>query len=219
MNVWGKNERSWRKARKRGVSPIIATILLVAITVVLAAVLYVLISGLTHGPGSTPIGSAFTAGNPVSSSGYTGAVACPAAAGAFGALTTYIAAGHYIYTLTVETSTITMSSGLFEVKTSTGAIDTATGGGGFYIVNIAGNVVAASCVAAAGALAMTAPMSLFTTTAAACNSATCSTSSPLTSIYTIVIDVGTVAPSGTGLSFITVGTGSYSGTTSPLGLP
>lgn len=59
MNVFGKRERSWRKARKRGVSPIIATILLVAITVVLAAVLYVLISGLTKGPGTTPIGTAF----------------------------------------------------------------------------------------------------------------------------------------------------------------
>ena len=67
MNVWETNKRSWRKARKRAVSPIIATILLVAITVVLAAVLYVLISGLTHGPGNTPIGSAFTAGNAVSS--------------------------------------------------------------------------------------------------------------------------------------------------------
>jgi len=43
-----------RKSRRRGVSPIIATILLVAITVVLAAVLYVLISGLTHTGGSTP---------------------------------------------------------------------------------------------------------------------------------------------------------------------
>ena len=219
MNVFGKNERSWRKARKRGVSPIIATILLVAITVVLAAVLYVLISGLTHGPGSTPIGSAFSAGNPVSSSGYAGATACPAAAGAFAALTTYIAAGHYVYTLTVESSTISMSSALFEVKTSTGAIDTAAGGGGFYVVNIAGSVVAASCVAAAGALAMTSPMSLFTTTAAACNGATCSTSSPLTSIYTIVIDVGTAAPAGTGLTFVAVGTGSYSGTTAALSLP
>jgi flagellin-like protein len=39
---------------KRGVSPIIATILLVAITVVLAAVLYVLISGLTSSGASTP---------------------------------------------------------------------------------------------------------------------------------------------------------------------
>ncbi|HEV2166902.1 MAG TPA: archaellin/type IV pilin N-terminal domain-containing protein [Thermoplasmata archaeon] len=46
-------------------SPIIATILLVAITVVLAAVLYVLISGLTRGPGNTPIGSAFAAGSAV----------------------------------------------------------------------------------------------------------------------------------------------------------
>ena len=55
MNVFGKRARSWRKARKRGVSPIIATILLVAITVVLAAVLYVLISGLTKGPGASPI--------------------------------------------------------------------------------------------------------------------------------------------------------------------
>jgi len=45
----------WRKSRKRGVSPIIATILLVAITVVLAAVLYVLVAGLTHTSTSTPL--------------------------------------------------------------------------------------------------------------------------------------------------------------------
>ncbi|MGA8604587.1 MAG: archaellin/type IV pilin N-terminal domain-containing protein, partial [Thermoplasmata archaeon] len=50
-------------------SPIIATILLVAITVVLAAVLYVLISGLSSGGvGSKPIGSAFSAGNPTTAS-------------------------------------------------------------------------------------------------------------------------------------------------------
>ena len=36
------------------VSPVIATILMVAITVVLAAVLYVMVSGLITGPGSTP---------------------------------------------------------------------------------------------------------------------------------------------------------------------
>ena len=69
MNVLGKRERSWRKARKRGVSPIIATILLVAITVVLAAVLYVLISSLTTGGASTvPIGTAFSFGAPAQSS-------------------------------------------------------------------------------------------------------------------------------------------------------
>ena len=54
MNVLGENTRRWRKTRQRGVSPIIATILLVAITVVLAAVLYVLVSGLTRTGASTP---------------------------------------------------------------------------------------------------------------------------------------------------------------------
>jgi flagellin-like protein len=59
MGLWTEKARSWRKAKKRAVSPIIATILLVAITVVLAAVLYILISGLTKGPGNTPLGTAF----------------------------------------------------------------------------------------------------------------------------------------------------------------
>jgi archaeal type IV pilus assembly protein PilA len=54
MNVLGESARRWRTSRKRGVSPIIATILLVAITVVLAAVLYVLVSGLTKSGASTP---------------------------------------------------------------------------------------------------------------------------------------------------------------------
>ena len=68
MNVFGEKKRGWRKARKRGVSPIIATILLVAITVVLAAVLYVLISGLTSGPGNAPLGSHFGWGTPSNNS-------------------------------------------------------------------------------------------------------------------------------------------------------
>jgi flagellin-like protein len=95
MNVLGKKERSWRKARKRGVSPIIATILLVAITVVLAAVLYVLISGLTHGTGTAPLGTNFSWGSPVNATG-TSATGCAATfycytieiAGAGGGVTT-----------------------------------------------------------------------------------------------------------------------------------
>jgi flagellin-like protein len=55
MNVFGRASQKWRKNRNRGVSPIIATILLVAITVVLAAVLYVLISGLTGSTAAAPI--------------------------------------------------------------------------------------------------------------------------------------------------------------------
>jgi archaeal type IV pilus assembly protein PilA len=79
MNVLGTSARSWRKARKRAVSPIIATILLVAITVVLAAVLYVLITGLTTGGASSvPIGTTFAYGTPAQSSNAncgTGAIA------------------------------------------------------------------------------------------------------------------------------------------------
>lgn len=52
-NRWNASAGN-RSRRKRGVSPIIATILLVAITVVLAAVLYVLVSGLTSHGASTP---------------------------------------------------------------------------------------------------------------------------------------------------------------------
>ncbi|MCI4335217.1 MAG: type IV pilin [Thermoplasmata archaeon] len=67
--MWSQKARSFRKTNKRGVSPIIATILLVAITVVLAAVLYILISGFTKGPGNAPIGSAFTFGTPQKTTG------------------------------------------------------------------------------------------------------------------------------------------------------
>jgi len=80
MNVFGKNERSWRKARKRGVSPIIATILLVAITVVLAAVLYVLISGLTHGTGSAPLGTNFGWGGGIAQNNATSSSPSPCTA-------------------------------------------------------------------------------------------------------------------------------------------
>jgi flagellin-like protein len=210
MNVFGKSERSWRKARKRGVSPIIATILLVAITVVLAAVLYVLITGLTHGPSSVGIGGAFNAGNPVAST-------CAPAANTYAA--NGCKGGDYIYTLTVESSSITFTSAEFEVKTSTGAILGLTAGtGGFAIMNTAGVAVALSAATSA-TMAMTSPFTAFSATAGACNGNTCSSSSPLTSIYTIVIDMGTANPAGQGYTFVAIGIGTYSGTTAPLALP
>ena len=64
MAAFGDKVRSWRRKAKRGVSPIIATILLVAITVVLAAVLYILISGLTGGSSSVPLGTAYALNSP-----------------------------------------------------------------------------------------------------------------------------------------------------------
>lgn len=51
FGVAKRMKRSWRR-REEAVSPVIATILLVAITVVLAAVLYILVIGATQGIGS-----------------------------------------------------------------------------------------------------------------------------------------------------------------------
>jgi flagellin-like protein len=45
---------------RRGVSPVIATILMVAITVVLAAVLYVMVSGYMEGGAVTPVAGQLT---------------------------------------------------------------------------------------------------------------------------------------------------------------
>src|SRR6266702_7408253 len=49
-----KTMKSIIRKDEAAVSPVIATILMVAITVVLAAVLYVMVSGLITGPGGTP---------------------------------------------------------------------------------------------------------------------------------------------------------------------
>jgi flagellin-like protein len=212
MNVFGKNERSWRKARKRGVSPIIATILLVAITVVLAAVLYVLISGLTSGGvGSKPIGSAFTAGNPIASTCTSTSAQTIAAA----AITGGCKSGDFIYTLTVESSTVNFGSVLFEVKTAAGTIATSTVSASFAVLNIAQQVCAISVFTATSGFAMSSTWANYGLT----TTPTFSSSSPLTGLYTIVIDMGSAtATTGTGLTFVTLGTGGYSGTTS-LSLP
>ncbi len=49
-------KKSWKN--RSGVSPVIATILMVAITVVLAAVLYVMVMGFGGGSGQNPTGFA-----------------------------------------------------------------------------------------------------------------------------------------------------------------
>jgi flagellin-like protein len=204
MNVLGQSERSWRKARKRAVSPIIATILLVAITVVLAAVLYVLISGLTHGPGSTPIGSAFAAGNP--RSGTCAAGSTLAANGC--------KAGDFFETLTIEQSTVTFGSVLLEVIVSaTGNAWTACAGAcGMAIVSTSGATVAYVAIAAAAPMVMTGALQFTyvgTTTSG-------STLSP--GLYTISLDLGTAGTTGMGISFVAIGQGSYSGTTASVSL-
>jgi len=109
----------WRKKGKRGVSPIIATILLVAITVVLAAVLYILISGLTKGPGSTPIGTALALGAPAEAS----------------------VAGKFWYNFSIQSAGggIIANNLNFQVQTASGSIVTLTGT--MSLLNLAGTAV------------------------------------------------------------------------------
>jgi flagellin-like protein len=52
------HKKGWKN--RNGVSPVIATILMVAITVVLAAVLYVMVSGYMEGGATTPASGALT---------------------------------------------------------------------------------------------------------------------------------------------------------------
>lgn len=121
--MYGKSDtkRSWRKARKRGVSPIIATILLVAITVVLAAVLYILISGLTKGPGNTPLGTSLALNKPSEAAKGTN--------------------NWYNFSVQSAGGGIVLNDINFQVVTSTGGIVSPGGSWTLSVLNIGGTVI------------------------------------------------------------------------------
>ncbi|MCI4372107.1 MAG: type IV pilin [Thermoplasmata archaeon] len=193
-------------------SPIIAMILLVAIVVVLAAVLYVLVSGLAHGPGSTPIGAAFAAGQVSSGTCTAGSAQTLGPA----AITGGCKAGDFIYVLTVESSAVSFGSVLFEVKTPSGS---GFAGGGpsssFAVLDSGSHVAAISVTGTIVVMTTKWPGYGLTTTAPTYKDVT-----PLTNLYSIVIDAGSASPTtGMGLTFVALGIGSYSGSTSPITLP
>ncbi|HTT25733.1 MAG TPA: archaellin/type IV pilin N-terminal domain-containing protein [Thermoplasmata archaeon] len=185
-----------RKNGRRGVSPIIATILLVAITVVLAAVLYVLISGLTRGPGNTPIGSALGTGSAKFVTG-TGAVGC---------LT-----GDSCYAIPIASASggVTVASMNLQIKTSSGTVYLMTGtvAGGANVTGLSGSLVAGGPVGKASGYSL----STWTTG---------TSTTVLASSMTIWLDLGqpTTSPAGTGLTLYIYGVGSYSGQVT-VGLP
>jgi len=183
----------WRKKGKRAVSPIIATILLVAITVVLAAVLYILISGLTKGPGNTPIGTAVGFGNP------------NLVQGAVGSTFPTCKAADYCYVITIASASgITPSSLNAYIRTS-GALTWAgmAGGGGMGISDIKGATVVSSPVAAAAAFSVTSWTA----------GAGYTTTTPVTTSMAVWLDMGTSSPAGQGYQLVIVGSGSFSGQT------
>jgi hypothetical protein len=148
----------------------------------------------------------FIAGNPSAATLCTGASAPTVGC---------LAATDYFYTLSIETSTFTFGEVLFKVVQPEGSVYAATTHGAFAILNASGHIVAAFNLTAGGPLAMSvsAGWSYFT------SSTGVSSSSSLDSLYTIVIDMGSVNPTSQGYTFVAVGTGGYSGMTTPLALP
>jgi flagellin-like protein len=200
-----RESRRARLPRSRGVSPVIGIILLVAITVVLAAVLYVMVAGLTHGPASAPIGSAFLIDSPAAGTCWAAGVTAHVCG----------AAGNKLYNLTVEESaSVTLGDILLEVRTPSDAVYKNPLAATFSIMKVGSSTpVAYYAVAASAGLAMT---KSFTT------SPGYSLSTVITTSMYVVVGTGTHASNwspGQGNYVSVLGTGHYTGATAGEVLP
>ncbi len=135
----------------------------------------------------------FSVGNPIAGN-------CPSG-GTFA--TRGCVSGDFTYNLTIETSSIRFGEVLFHIDTADSNVYVATGPySGFSILTLSGSL-AAHYQTVGGVMNMTSGWIYVGGFSAL---------TPLSSVYTIVVDVGTVNPHGQGLAFAAVGTGSYSWT-------
>lgn len=112
-------------------------------------------------------------------------------------------AGDFVYNLSIEASSITFGEVLFHIETPYGTLYVASGPySGFAILNSNGSLVALYQTVG-GVMNMTEGWNYVAGT---------TTSTPLSSAYTIVVDVGTANPRHQGYEFIARGSGSFSGT-------
>ena len=194
LRTWpGRSRLNGRK--RNGVSPIIGIILLVAITVVLAAVLYVLISGYAHDGGvSTPIGTALALGP---------------AAGVTGTKTTstYCATNHPCYAVSIASAGtgITLGDVKFVVTQNGVTRVVQSNSAQISIVGSSGTAVAYTTLKKGDALETTSWAKFATGFSAA---------SPLVDTMSIWIQFGstTLHPEQQGFSLEVVGAGTFSGT-------
>ncbi len=189
--MWSEKTRSWRKKGKRAVSPIIATILLVAITVVLAAVLYILISGLTKGPGNTPLGTEFGWGDGQKITGPVG----------YTLVANGCVAGDQCYVFSITPGNGIVANNLaFQIKNTLGAVQTFSA---VTLMDVKGSTQAQYTTANGWSTAVP----------AACPAGdVCFGNAPMTNSMTLILDTGvTPAVTYSGYSFSAVGQGTYSG--------
>ena len=201
MNIWGKNERSWRRKNKRAVSPIIATILLVAITVVLAAVLYILIQQYTkNGSNGSPLGTAF----------------------AFSGSTDAASTANNYYNMTIEQASPTLNFGnlLFQLKSPGGSVTTT--GIAVVVANPSGIVEAMYCLGTVSPVAGLATectgQGTWVYEGAHCTSpaftTACSSTSVLSTSSFLSLVVTPITTSLTGYTLYALGQGAFSGSVS-----
>jgi hypothetical protein len=172
------------------------TLILVLILVVTIPLLSQQTSHVSTCPCNGPL---FSLGNPLAGT-------CPSG----GTISTRgCFSGDYVNNLTVESSTMTFGAVRFYVETPNGTALIASGDhSGFAILSLAGSVVA-YYETSVGVMNMTSGWIY----ADGVNSST-----PLTTIYTVVVDMGTMNPQGQGYTLVAVWTNSYSGV-SPIALP
>lgn len=187
--------RSARRRRARGVSPIIATILLVAIVVVLAAVLYVLVGNLSSARSNEPLGSALALGPAIATSGSA-------------KTSSYCGSGHACYSVGFASarSSLTVGDLVLELKTSSGTNHLVTKGTGqIAIIGPSGAIIARSLPISVGKPLV---VSSWTYPTKGYSSAT-----PVSSLMTIWIEFGTGTrqPTGSGFELAALGTGSFQG--------
>jgi len=166
--------------------PWVAVTCLVVTVVVVSAVVW----GLVSRPpppecGGTECGVDFEIGNPVG----------PYRCDGVGAPTVgCVAGGDYVYQVTIETAFVPFGDILFRVVLANGSVDFADSHGGFNILDAAGATVAAFNLSESGSLAVpnASAWTYFTATTGI------SAQSPLTNIYSLIVDVGTTSTAGQG---------------------
>jgi flagellin-like protein len=183
-----------RRARRRGISPIIAMILLVAIVVVLAAVLYVVVAGFGHTGATVPIGTALAAGPAVQTEGTK-------------ATNNYCQTSHYCYEvpITEAGSGLTLGDLNFKVVSATGAVHLVSGGTArLAIVDTTSAVLAYTQVKSNQPYVVTSWTKLESGT---------TSSTPITSLLSIWVQFGNTktSPFGQGEVLEILGVHAYSG--------
>ncbi|MCI4339342.1 MAG: hypothetical protein L3J68_03305 [Thermoplasmata archaeon] len=179
----------------------ILVVVIVLFAAVFSFVAFFATVGPGIGPGETPLGAVFAPGDPTLSR-------CPANS-SFASVG--CGADDYGYNVFILNVTgVQLSQVQFEVLIASGNVENGTGGLGFSVLNVSGEIVA-QFGTQDGFMSMSSGSWSYSP---GINAAT-----PLLNSDSIVIDIGPLDPLGDGYTFVAIGTNGITGTTHELSLP